>query len=125
MTRNSLCPGPVGTNSATRVIAPPAAGIRARPAVQEEQPDAAQNQQARARARAAAAPPRTPGAMVQTYVIFSVLATAPAGKPMSISTTSPSPRGPSRNVGTWAASVPRPRSSARHVVLGAPAVQSM
>ncbi len=45
-------------------------------------------------------------ATVQRNWMFSVLATAPGGNPISTSTISPSPRGPSRKVGTCPPSEP-------------------
>ena len=64
-------------------------------------------------------------ATVQRKAICSLAATVPGGKPMSTATIWPSPRGPSRKVGTCAASVPAAANVHGVVELGLPAVHLM
>ena len=68
--------------------------------------------------RAAAAGPRTPAPPSSGTAICSLAATVPGGKPMSTATISPSPRGPSRKVGTCAASGAGRRERARRRGVG-------
>ena len=56
--------------------------------------------------------------------MFALLATVLGGNPMSTSTISPSPRGPSRKVGTCPPSAPAAAYVQGTSVFGLPAMQS-
>ena len=62
---------------------------------------------------------------VHWYSSTSFDATPPGGNPMSIATTSPSPRGPSRKVGICEPSVPAAAKLQGIVEFGLPAVHLM